>query len=249
MSDESQTPDSPAADKDRTAESADLKAEGADGPKPKPSTSAQPPAGKPAAAAQPPAGKPVAKAAAAKPAAKAAAAKKEAPPDPRVEQAKATADRLRQAVVEQFGPEAVLDSGAAHHKPMLKIAREQWLQVVDYLRTHPDWRLNYVECMAGTDYADRIEVVLFVQSTERGHFVCLKTQTPREEAWVPSLVSAHPGVNWEEREIYDLLGVEFRGHPDLRRIMLDDDFVGHPLRKDFDVWVNSERPLVDGQRP
>ncbi|WP_067930189.1 NADH-quinone oxidoreductase subunit C [Alicyclobacillus kakegawensis] len=178
------------------------------------------------------------------------AANKQPPaPDPRVLAAREQAERLSQAVVEQFGPEAVLESGAAHHKPMLRIVRERWLDAVDYLRTHPDWRLNYVECMAGTDYADRIEVVLFVQSTELGHFVCLKTQTPRDEAWLPSLVPAHPGVNWEEREIYDLLGVDFRGHPDLRRIMLDDDFVGHPLRKDYSVWAETERPLVDGQRP
>jgi NADH-quinone oxidoreductase subunit C len=174
-----------------------------------------------------------------------AKAKPAPPPDPRVERAKEVAERLRQTVVERFGQDAVEEAGAAHHKPMLRIQNERWLDVVDYLRTHPDWRLNYVECMAGTDYPSYIEVVIFVQSTELGHFVCLKTRTGRERASVPSLVSVYPGVNWEEREIYDLLGVEFRGHPDLRRIMLDDDFEGHPLRKDYSVWTETERPVAD----
>lgn len=90
--------------------------------------------------------------------------------------------------------------------------------------------------MAGTDYSDYIEIVIYVQSTALGHFFCLKTRTGRENAEVPSLVSSHPGVNWEEREIYDLLGVTFTNHPDLRRIMMWDEFKGHPLRKDYSEW-------------
>ena len=60
-------------------------------------------------------------------------------------------------------------------------------------------------------------------------------RTPREEATVPSITPIFAGFNWEEREIFDLLGVTFTGHPDLRRIMLEDEWQGHPLRKDYVV--------------
>ncbi|QQE78772.1 NADH-quinone oxidoreductase subunit C [Alicyclobacillus sp. SO9] len=178
-------------------------------------------------------------AAAAKPAGKAAAAKKKAepkPPDPREVAAKETAEQIKKDLVSQFGEDVVEETGAAKFKPMLVINKTYWLKAVDYLRTADNWLLNYVECMAGTDYPDFLETVIFVQSTEMGHFICLKTRTDKETAEVPSLVSAHPGVNWEEREIYDLVGVKFTGHPDLRRIMMWDEFEGHPLRKDYDEW-------------
>ena len=158
------------------------------------------------------------------------------PPDPRVEAAKAIAEQIKEAITASLGDEAVEEVGAAHIRPMVRIGREKWQDAVELLRTHQDWKLNYIECMAGTDYPDYIEVVIYVQSTELDHFVCLKTRTPRENAEIPSLVSSYPGVNWEEREIYDLLGVHFTNHPDLRRIMMWDDYQGHPLRKDFSEW-------------
>lgn len=159
------------------------------------------------------------------------------PPNPRVEAAKLQAEQLRAVLVQAFGEGVVEETGAAHVTPMLIIANPRWLDVVEYLRTHEDWQLNYVECMAGTDYPDYLEIVLYIQSITKPHFVCLKTRTSRENATVPSLVSSHPGVNWEEREIYDLLGVQFTGHPDMRRIMMWEGFKGHPLRKDYDEWT------------
>jgi NADH-quinone oxidoreductase subunit C len=196
---------------------------------------------KPAAAARPrPAAKPAAGAAegagdgaAARPA---AARKAPPPPDPRVEAAKAKAEEIKKVIHEEFRDGAVVETGAAHHHPMLLIRKEDWADVVDFLKRHPDYKLNYLECMAGTDYPNYIEIVVYLQSIELGHFICLKTRTDRDEAEVPSLVSVHPGANWEEREIYDLLGVKFTNHPDLRRIMLWDEFKGHPLRKDYNPW-------------
>lgn len=192
---------------------------------------------KPAAAEAKPAAATEAKpAAAAKPTPTAKPAKAPAPPDPRVEAAKGTAERIKTAIVTKLGESTVEEVGNAHFKPMVRINKDDWARAVELLRTHPEWKLNYVECMAGTDYPDYIELSLFVQSTELGHFVCLKTRTDREAAQVPTLVASHPGVNWEEREIYDLLGVNFTDHPDLRRIMMWDEFTGHPLRKDYSAW-------------
>lgn len=206
-------------------------------------------AAKPAAAAEKPAAaKPAAApaekaaaatdkpAAAAKPAAKPAAKKAPPPPDPRAVAAKEVADRIKATVTAALGENAVEETGAAHFDPMVLIKKEYWLKAVELLRTHSDWKLNYVELMAGTDFPNYIEVVIYVQSTELKHFVCLKTRTERERAEVPSIVPIFPGVNWEEREIYDLLGVTFTNHPDLRRIMMWDDFPGYPLRKDYSEW-------------
>jgi NADH-quinone oxidoreductase subunit C len=158
------------------------------------------------------------------------------PPDPRVEAAKAKAEEIRKFIDQQLSTEAVVETGAAHIHPMLLIRKEDWVAVVELLKRSDAYQLNYLECMAGTDYPNYIEVVVYLQSTELGHFICLKTRTDREQAEIPSLCAVHPGANWEEREIYDLLGVTFTGHPDLRRIMLDEDFKGHPLRKDYSAW-------------
>jgi NADH-quinone oxidoreductase subunit C len=63
--------------------------------------------------------------------------------------------------------------------------------------------------------------------------IFLKTRVPRENAVVRSVVDLWPAANWHEREAFDLMGIRFEGHPDLRRILLTDDWVGHPLRKDY----------------
>ncbi|MCL6593836.1 MAG: NADH-quinone oxidoreductase subunit C [Alicyclobacillus sp.] len=177
-------------------------------------------------------------------AAGAAAKKAPPPPDPRVEAAKTTADQVRAALVAELGDGVVEETGAAHFTPMVRVRPVDWARAVATLKTHPDWQLNYLEAMAGTDYLAQghIEVVVYLQSIQLGHFICLKTRVDRQQPELPSLVPVHPGANWEEREIFDLLGVHFRGHPDLRRIMLWDEFKGHPLRKDYNAWDEEALP-------
>jgi NADH-quinone oxidoreductase subunit C len=87
----------------------------------------------------------------------------------------------------------------------------------------------------------RFDVVLLLRSMKWRHRVRLKTRV-REGQSVPSLVSVWPGANWAERECWDMFGVVFEGHPDLRRILLYDEFVGHPLRKDYPI--EKAQPLV-----
>lgn len=142
------------------------------------------------------------------------------------------------AAAEPAKPSVVVETGAALHTPMVVIDKDYWRDVVEFLRTDENWKLNYIEMMAGTDYPDKgyIEVTVYVQSTSLGHWVNLKTRADRANPVLPSLVPVHLGVNWEEREIYDLLGITFTDHPDLRRIMMWDEYKGHPLRKDFNEW-------------
>jgi NADH-quinone oxidoreductase subunit C len=199
-----------------------------------------------AGAADKPKVKPAPKATAAGDApAKKAPPKKEAPPpDPRAIAAKEMADQIKATIEASLGVGVVEEAGAAQFKSMLLIKKERWSDVVDLLKRHEAWRFDYIEMMAGTDYKDYIEVVILLQSTSLGHCALLKTRTDREKAEIPSLYSVHPGVNWEEREIYDLVGVTFTNHPDLRRIMLWDGFKGHPLRKDYTPWEGEDDPDV-----
>jgi len=183
---------------------------------------------------------PAAKATAtAKPAGAAAKpAKPPAPPDPRVVAATATAEALRASIAAQLGAEAVEEASATKEIPVLRIAREKWRQTVEFLKDTPEHAYNYVELFAGTDYKDYIEVVIYLYSTEHGSYIHVKTRTPRENASLPSLTPVFAGVNWEEREVYDLLGIHFDGHPDLRRIMMWEEWNGHPLRKDYSDFEN-----------
>jgi len=170
---------------------------------------------------------------------KPAAATEEAPApvDPRVEQANAFLEGVRSKIVAAFGDAVIEEAGLAKHQPTLVIQNDKWAEVVDYVKQEPSLAFVYPEAMAGTDYMEKgyIEVYLLVHSFVRAGDLALKVRTPRDEAKVPSVTSTFPGTNWEEREIYDLLGVTFVGHPDLKRIMNTDDWNGHPLRKDYVV--------------
>jgi NADH:ubiquinone oxidoreductase subunit C len=99
-------------------------------------------------------------------------------------------------------------------------------------------RLGYrlLSMVTAVDYLDRIEVIYLVFSLDHAHGVFLQTSLPREGIPdCPTLTDVWPGAEFQEREVYDLMGINFVGHPDLRRILTEDDFPGHPLRKDFSI--------------
>lgn len=96
--------------------------------------------------------------------------------------------------------------------------------------------MNYLRNVSGTDQETHLEVAYHMLSLETKQDYCFKVKTEREAAAIPSVTPVWPTANWNEREIYDLLGIHFHGHPDLRRIMMPDDWVGHPLRKDYEPF-------------
>ncbi len=102
------------------------------------------------------------------------------------------------------------------------------LCAVDYL-THPGRHLP-----EGVG-AERFEVVLNLLSLSAKRRVRLRVQVPEDEPWVPSVIDVYPGVDAMEREAFDLMGIRFEGHPDLTRILMPEDWEGHPLRKDYGV--------------
>ncbi len=92
---------------------------------------------------------------------------------------------------------------------------------------------DYLMNLAAVDYKDTFAVVYDLYSFKTGKKISLKAFLAKEDPSVPSLSRILPAANWHEREAYDLMGINFTGHPDLRRILLPDDWVGHPLRKDY----------------
>ncbi len=121
-------------------------------------------------------------------------------------------------------------------EPTLVIAKDQWHEVARLLHDHPELQFDYLSSLHGVDYPAHMEVVysMLSLSDKRGQRVTVRVKTDRENAEVPSVTDIWKGADWNEREAYDLLGIQFTGHPNLKRILLPDDWVGYPLRKDYE---------------
>lgn len=113
----------------------------------------------------------------------------------------------------------------------LEIDRTNLVAVCRFLRDQLGFDL--LSCISGVDMVDHLETVYHLRSITRNQLLQIKVRIDNENPEVDSVVSVWPGANWLEREIYDLFGIRFIGHPDLRRILLDDDFEGYPLLKSF----------------
>jgi NADH-quinone oxidoreductase subunit C len=94
----------------------------------------------------------------------------------------------------------------------------------------------------GREDGPRFEVVYHLYSIARNHRIRLKTRVDEDDAVVPTAIPLWPIANWLEREVWDMFGIRFQGHPDLRRLLLYEEFVGHPLRKDYPI--NRRQPLI-----
>jgi NADH-quinone oxidoreductase subunit C len=121
------------------------------------------------------------------------------------------------------------------HEPAVRVSPGAIVEVCTYLKTDPGLAFDCLSNQSGVDYPKRneIEIVYHLISYRLRHACVLKVGVPRDNPSMPSVCGVWRTANWQEREIFDLLGVVFEGHPDLRRILLPEDWVGHPLRKDF----------------
>ena len=130
-------------------------------------------------------------------------------------------------------PEAVADDTRQGYSGVV-IDRSKLNEVAQAIRD--DLGFDYLSSVTGVDYlgiSDHMEVVYHAYRTSGGPGLVFKAQTPRESAEVPSLIDVWPGADFQEREIYDLYGINFPGHPNMKRILLWDGFAGHPMRKDW----------------
>ncbi len=120
----------------------------------------------------------------------------------------------------------------------LWVKPESVLEVMKFLKEEPGLELNYLNSVSAVDFIEYFEVVYHLTSFKYNHSVVIKARVyGREDPAIPSVVSVWQGADFQEREIWDLMGVRFLGHPNLKRIMLWEGFLGHPLRKDFQDTV------------
>ena len=111
---------------------------------------------------------------------------------------------------------------------------DQIVETLQFLRDDPSLKLEYLNAISAVDYIEYFEVIYHLTSFEHNHSAVIKTRLyDREEPSISSVVSVWPSADFQEREIWDLMGVRFTGHPNLKRLMLWEGFTGHPLRKDF----------------
>ena len=131
--------------------------------------------------------------------------------------------------------DCVLSWEVRHGELTVNVAPSSLVSFVEFLKTDQACLFNTLVDITAVDYpsrAKRFDVVYHFLSMYQNHRVRLRVQV-REEDVVPSIIGVHPSANWFEREVFDMFGLLFSGHPDLRRILTDYGFRGYPLRKDF----------------
>lgn len=116
-----------------------------------------------------------------------------------------------------------------------KIKPDILVDVSLFLRDEPELAFDFLQCVSGVDWIKQsiFQVVYHLYSYPHRHSFVLKVDVPRDNPIVPSVTAVWPTANWQEREQYDLLGILFSDHPDLRRLLMPDDWDGHPMRKDW----------------
>ena len=119
--------------------------------------------------------------------------------------------------------------------PWIRVKPEAIADVCQYMLTDSDLDFESLMCLSGVDYEDHMTVVYNLGSYAKKHKITLKVEVGREEPKVPTVEAVWRVANWHEREAYDMYGIVFEGHSDLRRILCPDDWEGWPLRKDYKV--------------
>jgi NADH-quinone oxidoreductase subunit C len=155
------------------------------------------------------------------------------------------ASRLHEAF-----PGAVLEVTTFRDEATITVDREAIAGICRVLKEHPDLRYDFLADLCGVDCLGkrepRFEVVYNLYSIPRHDRIRVKVRVP-DGTEVPSVTDVWPTANWHEREVFDMFGIRFAGHPDLRRILMPEDWEGHPLRKDYPVaemprWWEVNKP-------
>ncbi len=120
-------------------------------------------------------------------------------------------------------------------EPQVRVPAAKLIEVCKFLKTSPEMAFDLPIQMTGVDYIkdNLFELVYNLYSTKKKHGLVLKVQISRADASVDSVTPIWSGMDWQEREVFDLMGITFKGHPNLKRIMMWDGFPGYPLRKDY----------------
>lgn len=141
-------------------------------------------------------------------------------------------EEVTNAIRSKF-PDMVEVVKVAPRKIVFKVKREGFLDVCTFMKDELSFEHN--SCVTPVDYIDHFTVVYHISSWANHVWAEVLVDLPHDDPTVDSITPLWGGANWHEREAFDLMGVVFKGHPDLRRIMLPEEFKFHPLRKDFQV--------------
>lgn len=145
-------------------------------------------------------------------------------------------DQAVPAAIEAWDASALTGGSLAHGETLLWVEPGKIASVCRFLKQELGFiRLSGLSCIDRFPIEPRFEVLYLLHSIERNERIKLKVALPGDGATVETVTGVWAGANWYEREVYDLFGVSFNGHPDLRRIMMPEGWDGHPLRKDFPV--------------
>ena len=137
------------------------------------------------------------------------------------------------ALLKERFPDKVLEVVETERHSHVRLAPDALVAVSEFLRDDDRTAFEQLHDLTAVDWVDHFDVVIHLFSIRRKHGFCLKVRTPsRDDATCPSVTPVWPAADWHERETWDLMGVKFIGHPHLRRILLPEDWQGHPLRKD-----------------
>jgi NADH-quinone oxidoreductase subunit C len=147
-------------------------------------------------------------------------------------------------------PGKVTESHSQHGDETIVIRREDALTLFGVLKDDPQFAFNFLTDLTAVDFLGqepRFEVIYHLYSLPLNHRLRVKIRVSEDDAVVPSVSSLWKAADWLEREVWDLFGIRFSGHPDLRRILMYEEFRGHPLRKDYPVA--KRQPLVAERDP
>ncbi len=139
---------------------------------------------------------------------------------------------------EKFG-EAISPLDANETMPFFEVVDTlRWTEIALFMREHPKLKFNYLACLSGVDYPAQQKVGIvcnFESLALLNHKLSVKVKCDRDGGSIPSVACVWHTANWHEREAYDMFGMTFTGHPELKRILCPDDWEGYPLRKDYKV--------------
>lgn len=156
---------------------------------------------------------------------------------------------LIEKLKERFG-DAIVSGQNERDEETVTVNRDLKFDFFRALRDEPDFQFDMLIDVSAVDWLDRkprFDVVYHLNSLARGHRLRVKIGVDESDAWVHSLTGLWGSADWLERECFDMFGIVFKGHPDLRRILMYDSFEGHPLRKDY--LYNKRQPIVEETNP
>lgn len=150
-------------------------------------------------------------------------------------------------IIEEKFPEFVVSLCSDHGEDVITINKEGISEICRFLQENQNLLYNFLMDLTAVDYLgkpgrERFEVVYHLYSLKYNHRVRIKTPVSEEDCSIDSITPIWLAANWAEREVWDMYGIKFSGHPDLKRILLYEPFDGHPLRKDYPL--KKRQPLI-----